>query len=562
VNATWRTLIEGLGRATSFHEAADGLLAAVCDLCEEEVGRLFPDAGARVLRALVHVRPADGYRCVAVHTRRDSSASLAPSATAWRWVSGSGGPVAIDVHIGVVEAHRGELVDVLQEPGASSTLWETQRVLLDRDASHLLALPLRGLGGELAGMVTVELDCRAAIGLPVWTPDGVGLAQALVDSAALYLLSLPSPPSTSSREHPLLPVVGASMRSIVATLESFAAQDDTLLLSGPTGVGKSRLAQWCHSVSKRSGKPFEVVHLAAQPEGLRMAELFGWRRGAFTGAVNDHVGSLGRAQGGTLFLDEVDKLSLEDQTGLLRLLEEAKYRPLGDASRDHTADVRFVLGTNVDLPAQVRAGTFREDLFYRINVLPVRVPPLAERKDEIASWARFMLARRHSEAQSGVDAMMAEDAARVLAGREWPGNLRQLDNVVRRAYALMSGEAQSRHRALLEARHIDRALAFEGNIPSRGLIDLMQAAATAFVLEAERRPSDRPLDLDLATALRGLVLAAATEKLGNVKDAFRLFGKDSLIQHRNHSKVLREELARVEEIKRAVSGESGRELED
>src|SRR5262249_7450564 len=151
-------------------------------------------------------------------------------------------------------------------------------------------------------------------------------------------------------------------------------------------------------------------------------ELFGWRKGAFTGALKDNPGALGRAEGGTLFIDEVDKLSLRAQTGLLHVLEERMYRPLGDPGSERPANVRFIAGTNANLSQAVKEGRLREDLYYRINVLPVQLPPLAERRDEVAAWAIFMARRRHEESYAGGQAELSQGAIAVLIAEPWPGN--------------------------------------------------------------------------------------------------------------------------------------------
>src|SRR5262249_2358515 len=158
--------------------------------------------------------------------------------------------------------------------------------------------------------------------------------------------------------------------------------------------GKSRLARWCHAQSPRSSRPFETVRLLSVPEELQMAELMGWRRGAFTGAVRDTPGALARAAKGTLFIDAIDKPRPKAPAGVLGLRETRRYRPLGDNAGEQRADVRFIVSTNVDLHAAVRAGRFREDLYYRINVLPVRLPSLEERLDELPAWVEYMLLRR------------------------------------------------------------------------------------------------------------------------------------------------------------------------
>src|SRR5262249_54735633 len=162
-----------------------------------------------------------------------------------------------------------------------------------------------------------------------------------------------------------------------------------------------------------------------------------------------------RAERGTLFIDEIDKLSLRAQAGILHVLEERRYRSLGEGVSERKADVRFIVGTNANLEEAVREGRFREDLYYRITVLPLRLLPLDERADEIPLWADYMATRRHRESEPEGHASVSPAAARALAGRRWPGNLRQLDNVIRRAYALALVERGAAPKGVvLEERHI------------------------------------------------------------------------------------------------------------
>ena len=556
IESEWRVALAKARDARTFEDAALSVLQPLVESVDSHVSTAF-GSEARVLRAIMHVRPGAEYTRIAIHTPAGGEAAVAytPSATTWRWISERARPVLIDVRVGMVEVLEGAGFEQVELRGANGSLWETRQSWLGRDATHVLALPLVARG-ESCGMVTIEIDAPEGIAaslLPIEVVDTYGT---MIAAATPHLIELPVQRAVAEPD-PLLPVIGASMHATVETLRIFAAQDETLLLAGPTGAGKSRLAQWVHSRSARASERFEVVHLASRPEALRMGELFGWKRGAFTGAVSDYLGALGRAQRGTLFLDEVDKLSLEDQAGLLRLLEDGRYRPLGDGAREIEADVRFVLGTNADLRSRVREGTFREDLYYRIHVLPVRVPPLAERRDEIAAWAEHMLVRRHAAAFPGGSATLDRDARALLESHAWPGNLRQLDNVVRRAHALLASEHTELSASLvMRARHVERALAFEGDAEARPVLDLLHATASAFVMAAERRGEDAPLDLDLADALRGFVLAAATQKKnGSLEEAFRLFGRASIVQHRNHVKAFRKELSRVDAVYEAFAGE-------
>jgi DNA-binding NtrC family response regulator len=294
-----------------------------------------------------------------------------------------------------------------------------------------------------------------------------------------------------------------------------------------------------------------------------MAELFGWRRGAFTSAVDDNPGAVGRAAKGTLFIDEIDKLSLNTQAGLLHFIEERSYRMLGDkAAKERLADVRLIVGTNADLRAAVRAGRFREDLYYRINVLPVRLLPLAERRDELPQWAEFMIDRRHREAGGKGSVRLDSEAVKVLLSEPWPGNLRQLDNIVRRAYALLLGEQpQKEENLVIQRHHVERALTFDADIESSTVVALLWRAARAFVDEAaQRHRMGIPLSLELTDAFRGMVLGAAVQRSGSRDEAFLLVCQEALVKNRNHHRALRRELMRVRELLRTFGGAPDREL--
>ncbi len=511
---------------------------------------------------MVHLRPGDGYRRLVVV--EDPSASrgealadppCVPSATAWRWVSTHRRAVAIDVKLGTFDLDAAGSPGVIGTgDGARFDSQESRARLLGREATHVLVLPLRAAGGAIDGMISVEAECRAAMGKPFIWPECQASAQLLADVAAPHLAALPLRQVEAAPPDEFLPVIGGSMAGVVEVLRVFARQEETILLTGPTGAGKSRLALWCHTQSGRRARPFETLDLSAVPAELQMAELYGWKKGAFTSAHKDTLGAIARAEGGALFIDEIDKLSLHAQAGLLRVLEERRFRPLGDDAKDRSADVRFVIGTNADLYSAVRAGRFREDLYFRINVLPVKVPPLEQRADEIPRWAAYMLGRRHREGGGTSPTRLASDAERALVGRAWPGNLRQLDNIVRRAYALaLIGRDAEERELVLEGRHVEQALAYEGGPEQRSLIDLLHLAAAAFVAEAERRKaSGAGLDLDLAGALEGFVLDAAVRKLGSTEAAFQLLGKESVVQNRNHQKALKRALERVDALYRSL----------
>jgi transcriptional regulator with AAA-type ATPase domain len=554
-------LLSALRGAKDFETASAATLRRMLSVAEEVVASSRYAARARVLRGIVHLRPGESYRRLAaldVGAKEIADASVGTpfftSATAWRAVVEHRSAVSIDVNVGTVQPHAPD-APVTGDPGlAGFHSNESRQRFLGRHATHVCVLPLRTPGGGIAGMISLEADCLAAMGQEFVWRDVSERLQLLADVSAPYLTGLPQRPVATPEVDEFLPVVGRSMAELLPILRVFALQEETILISGPTGAGKSRLARWCHERSNRRGKPFESLDLVTVPEDLQMAELFGWKKGAFTGAVKDAPGSVARADGGTLFIDEIDKLSLKAQAGLLHLLESRSYRPLGEGTGERVADVRFIIGTNADLHAEVKAGRFREDLYYRVNVLPVRMPALQERQDEIPLWARYMVQRRHRERSPEGSARLVPEAEQRLANSAWPGNLRQLDNIVRRAYTLAMVEPPGPGGELvLQEKHVARALDYEQSSGGKPLPESLRAAALAFVAEARKRNAQ--LDLDLADAFKGLVLGMAIRQVGR-DEGFRLLGRESLVKNRNHHKALKRELEKVETLYKALGEES------
>jgi two-component system response regulator PilR (NtrC family) len=213
----------------------------------------------------------------------------------------------------------------------------------------------------------------------------------------------------------------------------------TVLITGESGTGKELVARALHDQSERAGKPFLVVNCGALPEPLMESELFGHEKGAFTGAQRSNVGLFRGADGGTLLLDEVGELPASLQVKLLRVLQERSVRPVGGSS-EIPVDVRVLAATNRDVEAEVRAGTFRQDLYYRLNVIRIQVPPLRERREDIAMLAERFVSRFASELGKQVSALEA-DAIRALEVYSFPGNIRELENMMERAVALASSSA-------------------------------------------------------------------------------------------------------------------------
>jgi two-component system nitrogen regulation response regulator GlnG len=236
-----------------------------------------------------------------------------------------------------------------------------------------------------------------------------------------------------------LHVIGRSpaMQEIYRTMARLMSTDLTVIILGESGTGKELIARALHEYGKRRAGPFVAVNMAAIPKELIESELFGHERGAFTGAVARLSGRFEQAQGGTLFLDEIGDMPSEAQTRLLRVLQEGEYVTVGGRTPIR-ADVRIIAATHRDLRALIAAGQFREDLYYRLNVVPIRVPPLRERVEDIPALVRHFMTQAMA---SGLPGKVIDSAAmQRLQGHRWPGNVRELENLVRRLCALYSEE--------------------------------------------------------------------------------------------------------------------------
>ncbi len=276
-------------------------------------------------------------------------------------------------------------------------------------------------------------------------PDGDSIAQ---DYAAESLLvrmedlqsQVDSLRSTLQPADELGPLIGQSkaFAAVADLLRKAAATQVTVLLTGETGVGKERFARALHAMSTRADKPFVAINCAALPAELIESELFGAERGAFTGAASARLGRFERADGGTLMLDELGEMPLSAQAKLLRVLQQGEVERLG-GTQTRKVDVRVVAATNVDLEAAVEAGRFRRDLMYRLNVYPIRIPPLRERVDDIEPLALHLLQRFasvHGKRVVGI----TDRALEAMRGYPWPGNVRELENLIERGVILSSAD--------------------------------------------------------------------------------------------------------------------------
>src|ERR1700731_1070196 len=238
-------------------------------------------------------------------------------------------------------------------------------------------------------------------------------------------------------------IVGCSdpMRKVLTQVAKVAPSDSTVLILGETGTGKELIARALHRRSSRANKPFVRVNCAAIPQSLIASELFGHEKGAFTGALQRRVGRFESADGGTLFLDEVGDLPAETQIALLRVLQEREFERVG-SNHPTSVDVRLIAATNRDLSSAVSSGAFREDLFYRLNVFPITVPPLRERSEDIPLLVEYFVGRFARSSSKKIQ-HIGKDTLEALKNYEWPGNIRELQNVVERAVILTEGDTFS-----------------------------------------------------------------------------------------------------------------------
>ncbi len=328
-----------------------------------------------------------------------------------------------------------------------------------------------------------------------------------------------------------LPLIGRSpaMQEIYRVLARLMGTDLTVMITGESGTGKELVARALHDYGKRRAGPFVAINMAAIPRELIESELFGHEKGSFTGAMARGVGRFEQAQGGTLFLDEIGDMPLEAQTRLLRVLQQGEYTTVGGRTPIR-ADVRIIAATHRDLRQLIRQGLFREDLFYRLNVVPIRLPPLRERTEDIPALARHFFAEASNE---GLPAKSLDQAAMDrLKTYRWPGNVRELENLVRRLAALYSqevigvdaieaelaeaspvqGAAEANGEENLSAaaeRHLrDYFAAHKGGLPPSGLYDRVL------------REIERPLIQLSLGATRGNQLRAA-ELLGLNRNTLR-----------------------------------------
>jgi len=311
-------------------------------------------------------------------------------------------------------------------------------------------------------------------------------------------------------------IIGASpkMKEVLELAEKLAASSDTtVLIEGETGTGKELLAEYLHSLSPRASFPFVPVNCGAFPQELLESELFGYERGAFTGASEKgKVGRIESAEKGTLFLDEVGELPPPAQVKILRVLEEKEYFKLGSVEKKK-ADVRFIAATNKDLEAGVKNGKFRDDLFFRLNVVRMRVPPLRERQEDVLALFHFFMARFNEQFRKGF-LRISPGAEDRLLSHPWPGNVRELRNAVERIILLETGDTiQEKHLSFLGAREEEKP-DFQAKpvIPPQGVI--LDEVMKEYIVEALKMKKGNKIQAAKLLGISRSALLYRMEKYG------------------------------------------------
>lgn len=435
------------------------------------------------------------------------------ASTLWRWVSdGDGDLVITDV---VMPDENGlDLLPRIKKlrPDLRVIVMSAQNTLLtavkanERGAFEYLPKPF-----DLQELVAVV---RRALSLPKSTPSASAIAE----------------------DEERLPLIGRStaMQDIYRTLARLMNTDLTVMITGESGTGKELVARALHEYGKRRNGPFVALNMAAIPRELIESELFGHERGAFTGATARAQGRFEQAEGGTLFLDEIGDMPLEAQTRLLRVLQQGEYTTVGGRSAIKT-NVRIVAATHRDLTQLIRQGLFREDLYYRLNVVPIRLPPLRERSEDIPELIRHFLSK---VAEEGLPLKAMDSAAMErLKRHRWPGNVRELENLVRRLAALHAEEVIPIEAVEMELVNLEGPPTQQGDTSNEGLAEAIERHLRTYfdahpgslppsgLYDRVLRELERPLITLTLEATRGNQIRAA-QVLGLNRNTLRKKIKD------------------------------------
>ncbi|MBK8256910.1 MAG: sigma 54-interacting transcriptional regulator [Polyangiaceae bacterium] len=395
---------------------------------------------------------------------------------------------------------------IVREPSSGTMLRE--KIL------SAMGVPLL-LGGRVLGLVYV--DDRSA--RDRFSQEDLGFLKALshltaatIDGAE-RMARAAAPESAPNNALTMIQGESEPMQRLRKEVQKFGESTSNVFVHGESGTGKELVARALHACSPRRGRPFVPLNCAAIPENMVESELFGHKRGAFTGADRDRKGMLAQAHRGTVFLDEIGDLALAAQAKLLRAVQEGEVQPLG-AEEPLRVDVRIVAASHKDLLAEVRAGRFREDLYYRLAVIEISVPPLRERGDDILLLAKWFLSRAAAKLDRAIVGFSPEVTA-LLRSHPWPGNVRELQNEVERAAVISEG-------ALIERGDLSRRMLGAANLPKAASAPAVDVSGLSL---AERFAALEPAE-------RALVVEALALAKGNVTRAAELLGISRIMMRR------------------------------
>jgi two-component system nitrogen regulation response regulator GlnG len=425
------------------------------------------------------------------------------AATLWRWISaGDGDMVITDV--------------VMPDENAFDLLPRVKKLRPD--------LPVLVMSAQNTFMTAIKASEKGAYD---YLPKPFDLTELI----AIVGRALAEPKRRPIRQdddtHDGMPLVGrsAAMQEIYRVLARLMQTDLTLMITGESGTGKELVARALHDYGKRRNGPFVAINMAAIPRDLIESELFGHEKGAFTGAQARSTGRFEQAEGGTLFLDEIGDMPMEAQTRLLRVLQQGEYTTVGGRTPIRT-DVRIVAATNKDLKQAINQGLFREDLYYRLNVVPLRLPPLRERAEDITDLVRHFV--QMTEKEGMAPKRFDNEALDVMKAYPWPGNVRELENFVRRLTALYPQDIITREIAESELKPDIASSPAEKGTQRNGPVSISQAVEenmrSYFAEFGEALPPPGLYDRVLAEMEYPLILAALTATRGNQIRAADLLG--------------------------------------
>ena len=426
--------------------------------------------------------------------------TTANAAGLWRWIAqGEGSLVITDV--------------ILPDENAFDLLPRIKRLRPD-----LPVVVMSAQNNILTAITATERGAYEYLPKPFDLKELTGIVQRALAAPGRKRVTAETEPSDDR-----LPLIGRSpaMQEIYRIIARLTQADLTVMISGESGTGKELVARALHDYGKRKHGSFVAVNMAAIPKELIESELFGHERGAFTGATGRGVGRFEQAEGGTLFLDEIGDMPLEAQTRLLRVLQQGEYTTVGGRVPIRT-DVRIIAATNRDLRQLIQQGLFREDLFYRLNVVPMRLPPLRERIEDIPDLVRHFL--RRAEADGLPLKRLDTGALDQLKTHTWPGNVRELENLVRRLVVLNPDEVINEDAIASELAQLERSMPVADDEESSFTALVERHLASHFAEYGERLPPSGLYDRVIREVERPLVAISLAAARGNQIRAAQLLG--------------------------------------